>query len=110
MFQKLTYLSILGAVLSLDLVPPPNIWVRENQTNVTLLCKASEKIRSCSWSTPYGAQYPLQPDLFAEGGRLMHYAQDKDLESGRWRCNVGVVENSEVRTASGVANITIATP
>ena len=27
MFQKLTYLSILGAVLSLDLVPPPNIWV-----------------------------------------------------------------------------------
>ena len=89
---------------------------------MTLLCKASEKIRSCSWSTPYGAQYPLQPDLFAEGGRLMHYAQDKDLEcgllisrteardGGRWRCNVGVVENSEVRTASGVANITIATP
>merc|ERR1712242_480053 len=108
MFQKLTYLSILGAVLSLDLVPPPNIWVRENQTNVTLLCKASEKIRSCSWSTPYGAQYPLQPDLFAECGLLISRTEARD--SGRWRCNVGVVENSEVRTASGVANVTIATP
>jgi len=122
MLQNLAILSFFGAVLCLDLVPPPNIWVREGQTNVTLLCKASEKIRSCSWSTPYGAQYPLQPDLIAEGGRLMHYAMDKDLEcgilitsteardSGRWKCNVGVVENSEVKTASGVSNITIATP
>ena len=96
--------------------------MREGQTNVTLVCRASEKIRSCSWSTPYGEQYPLQPDLFAEGGRLMHYAMDKDLEcglliatteardGGRWKCNVGVVENSEVKTASGVSNITIATP
>ena len=31
-------------------------------------------------------------------------------DSGRWKCNVGVVENSEVTTASGMANITIATP
>ena len=96
--------------------------VREGQTNVTLVCRASEQIRSCSWSTPYGEQYPLQPDLFAEGGRLMHYAVDKAREcgllitrteardGGRWKCNVGVVENSEVKTASGVSNVTIATP
>jgi len=52
----------------------------------------------------------------------MHYANDKDLEcgilittieakdGGRWKCNIGVVSNSEVLTASGIANITIATP
>jgi hypothetical protein len=32
--------------------------------------------------------------------------QEKD--NGRWRCNVGVVDNSEVTTASGMANISIA--
>ena len=82
MLQRLAYLSLVSSVLSLELVPPPNIWVRENQTNVTLLCQASEKIRSCSWTTPYGEQYPLQPDLIAEGGRLMHFANNKDLECG----------------------------
>ena len=82
MIQKLVYLNFIGTILCLELVPPPNIWVRENQADVTLLCKASEKIRSCSWTTPYGDQIPLQPDLFAEGGRLMHYANDKDLECG----------------------------
>ena len=105
---SLSCLLVVSEVAGLELVPPPNIWVREQQTNVTLVCAASEKIRSCSWTTPYGEQYPLQPDLFAEGGRLMHYAADRDLECGlmiarletkdhgRWKCNVGVVENSEV--------------
>jgi len=57
----------------------------------------------------------------AEGGRLLHFTTDKDKEcgvlitniedkdNGRWKCNVGVVENSEVSTASGMANISIAT-
>ena len=31
-------------------------------------------------------------------------------DNGKWKCNVGVVENSEVETASGIASITIATP
>lgn len=57
----------------------------------------------------------------AEGGRLLHFTTDKDKEcgvlitnieaqdNGRWKCNVGVVENSEVTTASGMANVSIAT-
>jgi len=89
---------------------------------VTLVCKASDKIRSCSWSTPYGKTYPLESGLMAEGGRLLHFTTDKDKEcgvlitnieakdNGRWKCNVGVVENSEVTTASGMANVSIATP
>merc|ERR1712147_69295 len=30
-------------------------------------------------------------------------------DDGRWKCNVGVVENSEVTTASGMASVSIAT-
>jgi len=51
---------------------------------------------------------------------LNHFANDKgyecgvtisnikDTDEGRWRCNIGVVENSEVTTASGMANLSIA--
>merc|ERR1712129_319763 len=113
--------GLLVVTTGLELVPPPNTWVRDGQTNVTLVCKASDKIRSCSWSTPYGKTYPLESGLMAEGGRLLHFTMDKDKEcgvlitnieaqdNGRWKCNVGVVENSEVSTASGMANVNIAT-
>jgi hypothetical protein len=30
------------------------------------------------------------------------------MDEGRWRCNIGVVENSEVTTASGMANLSLA--
>jgi len=113
--------ALLLVTSGLELVPPPNTWVRKDESNVTLVCTASDKIRSCSWSTPYGKTYPLESGLMAEGGRLLHFTKDKDREcgvlitnieekdNGRWKCNVGVVENSEVSTASGMANITIAT-
>merc|ERR1712060_546904 len=113
--------TILVSTNALELVPPTNTWVRNDESNVTLVCTASDKIRSCSWSTPYGKTYPLETGLMAEGGRLLHFTKDKDREcgvlitnieekdNGRWKCNVGVVENSEVSTASGMANITIAT-
>ena len=29
-------------------------------------------------------------------------------DEGRWTCNVGVVEGEEVKSASGMANVTIA--
>lgn len=123
MLPILLAVLLQGTVLALDLVPPLNTWVRDGQTNVSLLCKASDKIRSCSWSTPYGKTYPLESGLMAEGGRLLHFTEEESLgdkecgvtitsleprDQGRWKCNVGVVENSEVTTASGVANITIA--
>jgi len=105
---------------ALFLTPPKNKWVRVGETNVTLVCVASEKIRACSWSTPYGKTYPLESGLQAESGRLTHFAQDKgnecgviisdiqEMDKGRWRCNIGVVENSEVTTASGMANLSLA--
>ena len=31
-------------------------------------------------------------------------------DEGRWRCNVGVVEAAEVKTASGMANLSLAVP
>jgi len=114
-------IGLLVVTNALELVPPPNTWVRDAESNVTLVCTASDKIRSCSWSTPYGKTYPLESGLMAEGGRLLHFTTDKDKEcgvlitniedkdNGRWKCNVGVVENSEVSTASGMANISIAT-
>ena len=34
--------------------------VRVGQTNVTMMCLASEKIRSCSWTTPYGKVGDIQ--------------------------------------------------
>lgn len=123
MLPILLAVLLQGTVQALDLVPPLNTWVRDGQTNVSLLCKASDKIRSCSWSTPYGKTYPLESGLMAEGGRLLHFTEEESLgdkecgvtitsletrDQGRWKCNVGVVENSEVTTASGVANITIA--
>ena len=89
---------------------------------MTLVCQASTKIHSCSWRTPYGEQYPLQSNLKAEGGRLEHFANDKDVDcgikitsieardNGLWQCNVGVVENNEVKVESGSATITIANP
>ena len=89
---------------------------------MTLVCQASTKIHSCSWTTPYGEQYPLESNLKAEGGRLEHFANDKDVDcgikitsieardNGMWQCNVGVVENNEVRVENGSATITIADP
>jgi len=105
---------------ALFLTPPENRWVREGEENVTLLCEASETIRACSWSTPYGKTYPLESGLTAESGRLKYSATDKSVQcgvtiqnvqkkdEGRWRCNIGVVDNAEVRTASGMANLSIA--
>lgn len=105
---------------ALFLTPPENRWVGEGEKNVTLLCEASETIRACSWSTPYGKTYPLESGLTAESGRLKYSATDKSVQcgvtiqtiqkkdEGRWRCNIGVVDNAEVRTASGMANLSIA--
>ena len=90
---------------------------------MTLVCKASTKIRSCSWTTPYGAQYPLDSNLKAEGGRLEHFANDEDVDCGIkitsiqakdhgvWECNVAVVEDeTEVKVKSASASINIADP
>lgn len=118
---RLLLLAVLGNAL--ELTPPSNQWVKPDQQNVTLICKTTEKVRSCSWTTPYGKSYPLQAGLVAEAGRLAHYVEgdQKDFEcgilitqfeaqdSGRWKCNVGVVDNGEVTTATGLANITVAT-
>jgi len=124
--SKHAFLVVVFHALSihaLELTPPSNQWVRPGQNNVTLVCKTTEKVRSCSWTTPYGKSYPLEAGLVAEAGRLAHYVEgeQKDFEcgvlitqfetrdSGRWKCNVGVVENSEVTTATGLANISVAT-
>jgi len=124
MFSKASHLLLL-AVLgnALELTPPSNQWVKPDQQNVTLICKTTEKVRSCSWTTPYGKSYPLEAGLVAEAGRLAHYVEgdQKEFEcgvlitqfeardSGRWKCNVGTVDNGEVTTATGLANITVAT-
>ena len=34
----------------------------------------------------------------------------QEADEGRWRCNVGVVEAAEVKTASGMANLSLAVP
>jgi len=105
----------------LKLTPPENIWVREGENNVTMLCVASETIRSCSWGTPYGKVYPLESGLMAEGGRMLHFARGRGQcgititqvearDEGKWTCNVGVVVNSEVTTASGVSSLSLALP
>jgi len=120
--MALPFLLLLPLVASgLELTPPENIWVRAGQTNVTMLCVASQQIRSCSWSTPYGKVYPLESGLMAEAGRLAHAATGRGecgvtlaviepRDEGRWSCNVGVVENSEVTTASGMASVSLALP
>merc|ERR1712045_473157 len=121
---KMLFVFLAGflplAQSALFLTPPENRWVGEGEKNVTLLCEASETIRACSWSTPYGKTYPLESGLTAESGRLKYSATDKSVQcgvtiqtiqkkdEGRWRCNIGVVDNAEVRTASGMANLSIA--
>jgi len=114
------FLFLLPVIATgLKLTPPENIWVREGETNVTMLCVASETIRSCSWGTPYGKVYPLESGLMAEGGRMLHFARGRGQcgititqveakDEGKWTCNVGVVVNSEVTTASGVASLSLA--
>ena len=90
---------------------------------MTLVCTASTKIRSCHWTTPYGALYPLDGNLKAEGGRLEHFTNDEDFDCGikitsikatdhgEWQCNVGVVvDESEVMVKSASASINIADP
>jgi len=124
MISKASHLLLLAVLgQALELTPPSNQWVKPDQQNVTLICKTTEKVRSCSWTTPYGKSYPLEAGLVAEAGRLAHYVEgdQKDFEcgvlitqfeardSGRWKCNVGTVDNGEVTTATGLANITVAT-
>jgi len=124
MLGKALLLSLAGCVLSFNLTPPEDVnWVRENQRDVTLVCRASTKISSCSWTTPYGAQYPLDGKLKAEAGRLEHFANDEDVDCGikitsikatdhgEWQCNVAVVEDeTEVKVMSASASINIANP
>ena len=90
---------------------------------MTLVCRASTKISSCSWTTPYGALYPLDGKLKTEGGRLEHFTNDADVDCGikitsikatdhgEWTCNVAVVEDeTEVKVKSASASINIADP
>jgi len=77
------FLFLLPVIATgLKLTPPENIWVREGETNVTMLCVASETIRSCSWGTPYGKVYPLESGLMAEGGRMLHKSRQRTRASG----------------------------
>ena len=89
---------------------------------MTLVCRASTKISSCSWTTPYGALYPLDGKLKTEGGRLEHFTNDADVDCGikinsikatdhgEWTCNVAVVEDEtgvKVKSASDSINIRV---
>ncbi|XP_040577601.1 uncharacterized protein [Lepeophtheirus salmonis] len=107
------------------LTPPENVWARTGET-VTLRCKSDKPIRSCAWTTPYEKNYVLEEGLKAEGGRLSYYSQEeqsdgvtecgiliKTIENrdlGKWSCNIGVVEEDEIKSASGQASIRLASP
>ena len=72
------YVEQLQFIEALDLAPTINQWVRLGQENVTFVCKSSMKIKSCTWTTPYGKTYPLATGLMTEHGRLKHHAEDNN--------------------------------
>ena len=80
MLRFFCFSVLLLASLSQSLVlqPPENQWVLHGQEEVKLLCKSSEPINTCTWSTPYNASYTLSPGLVAEKGRLKHFATDEE--------------------------------
>lgn len=115
--------SLLGFMLlacvgvgAFNLTPPANTWVVLGQS-FNLSCKSSSPaLKSCSWTTPYGKNYPLSEGLTAEGGRFRHLgeedtdcgivvagAEERDL--GSWTCLVSVVNGSEVTPAQGHAKV-----
>lgn len=115
--------SLLGLMLlacvgvgAFNLTPPANTWVVLGQS-FNLSCKSSSPaLKSCSWTTPYGKNYPLSEGLTAEGGRFRHLgeedtdcgivvagAEERDL--GSWTCLVSVVNGSEVTPAQGHAKV-----
>ena len=87
------YVEQLQFIEALDLAPTINQWVRLGQENVTFVCKSSMKIKSCTWTTPYGKTYPLDTGLMTEHGRLKHHAEDNNTECGVVIRKVEVIQN-----------------
>lgn len=114
-------LNLLGLSYCFTVTPPENQWAVVGQ-NLTIQCKSTEPITSCTWTTPYDSTYTLTHGLKTEGGRIEYFARDNNLvcglaisdvrekDAGLWECNVGVAnKESEVTYTKARATVTMAT-
>ena len=118
---------LLGTLLiaktngALFLEPSENQWTKIG-SDITLFCKASEKISKCSWETAYEKLYQFSTgdESKAESGRLKYYLGEDEKECGliignveakdvgTWSCHITTITSDGVVAGKGQTSLTIA--
>jgi len=124
MFSLSALVAFATTASAFTILPPKNGWAKIGSTQ-ELICKAdgtNKPIKTCSWDTPYGKNYPLEDGLKAESGRLEYtFERNAEMEcgikitkveamdDGEWECNIGIVdETGEIKTSKGKSSLSIA--
>lgn len=117
-------LALLGQSLlcsAIKVTAPDLMYVRQDQKNVRLLCKSDEKIRGCSFQTPYGKIYSdLSDGIYADHKRLQHITEEQGMDcgisilqinekdAGDWECIMSLRVDGESVTESGKITLAFA--